>query len=161
MGTGATASLQEQLEYILTEDEDSPILTVDVEIRGDVRYCVHKLLFRFGHFIEASISDMESSATCKQCKMGLFLSHLLDISWACQILIKLDLMKDPVIKWMKSSEKIIHLVKRASQQPAPDCSEISFKVAEITSKVLEPIGCTVILPTAQRLHMVKLWLPIR
>uniref|UniRef100_A0A7N0V6G6 BTB domain-containing protein n=1 Tax=Kalanchoe fedtschenkoi TaxID=63787 RepID=A0A7N0V6G6_KALFE len=154
------STAQEQLEYMLTEDDDAPILTADDEIRAEVKDCVQKLLFRFSHVIEASISDMESSATSKGGKMQLFLSHLLDLAWACQILIKLDLIKDFVIKWMELSEQMLHAVKQTSLQSAPEYTEISFKVAEIASKVLEPIGYgTVILPTAQRLHMVKLWLP--
>ncbi|KAL9679301.1 hypothetical protein QQ045_017159 [Rhodiola kirilowii] len=154
------STAQEQLEYMLTEDEDAPLLTADEEIKGEVRDCVQKLLIRFSHFIEASISNTESSATCKGGRSQLLLPQLLDLSWVCQILTKLDLMKDFVIKWMELSEKILHLVRQASLQSAPEHAEISFKVAEITSKVLETIGYgTVILPTVQRLHMVNLWLP--
>lgn len=154
------ATAQEQLEYMLTEDDDAPMLTVDEEIRAEVRDCFYKLISRYCHFVEASVSDIDSSATCKGSKMQLFLAHLTDLSWACQILIKLDIIKDLVMKWIEFSENILKLVNQASHQSSPKYSEISFKVAEITSKVLDTIGFgTVIIPPSQRLHMVKLWLP--
>lgn len=154
------ATAQEQLEYMLTEDDDASILIADDKIKGEVKVCVQELIFRFSRFIDTSISDMESSATCKGGNMQLFLSHLSDLSWTCQILTKLDLMKEFVTKWIESSDKILQLVKRASLQSAPEHAEISFKVAEITNKVLESIGYgKVILPVANRSRMVKQWLP--
>ncbi|KAL4591855.1 hypothetical protein LXL04_004829 [Taraxacum kok-saghyz] len=136
-------SAQEQIEYMLTEDDDAPlIITSDESIKSKVRQYFKGLLTRFENVVKM---EME---------MDLFQSFLSDMSWACQILTKLEIIKDFVEIWVGVSENIVNI----SQQH--EKVETKVKVIEITCKVLEAIGYgSVILPTVKRLHMVKIWLP--
>ncbi|KAK6126440.1 hypothetical protein DH2020_039828 [Rehmannia glutinosa] len=116
-------SAQEQLEYMLTEDDDAPLVTADDEIK----------------------SKLDNV-------------YLNDLSWASQIVTKLEISSDFVYTWVESSVNIVKAVESAFSESS--LSGIQLKVLEITSKVLEAIGyATVVLPTLKRLHMVKIWLP--
>ncbi|XP_028077535.1 BTB/POZ domain-containing protein At3g05675 isoform X1 [Camellia sinensis] len=145
-------SAQEQLEYMLTEDDDAPLLTADDEIKSEVRECVRNLLARFNNLLESL--QCESDQVSAVWKMASFQSYLTDLSWACQILTKLDIMREIVVSWMEASESVVKVVEQAS--PA----KTKLKVIELTAKILEAMGYgTVILSTAKRLNMVKVWLP--
>lgn len=151
------SSAQEQLEYMITEDDDAPILTADDEIKSEVKQCVKRLFSRFNNVLEALLSEHEESISEEE-KMQLFQSHLLDLSWACQILSKMEIMREFVSSWVDASDKIIKATEQSSR--TTEIVEIKLKVIEVAAKVLEAIGYgTVILPTAKRLHLVKLWLP--
>ncbi|KAM7465947.1 hypothetical protein LguiB_013509 [Lonicera macranthoides] len=50
---------QEQLENILTEDDDAPLLTADDEIKLEVREFVKRLLARFNSLIENLLCESE------------------------------------------------------------------------------------------------------
>lgn len=151
------SSAQEQLEYMITEDDDAPILTADNEIKSEVKQCVKRLFSRFNNVLEALLSEHEESIS-EEGKMQLFQSHLLDLLWACQILSKMEIMREFVSSWVDASDKIIKATDQSS--PTTEIVEIKLKVIEVAAKVLEAIGYgTVILPTAKRLHLVKMWLP--
>ncbi|GAY32909.1 BTB/POZ domain-containing protein [Citrus sinensis] len=151
------SSAQEQLEYMITEDDDAPILTADDEIKSEVKQCVKRLFSRFNNVLEALLAEHEESISEEE-KMQLFQSHLLDLSWACQILSKMEIMREFASSWVDASDKIIKATEQSSR--TTEIVEIKLKVIEVAAKVLEAIGYgTVILPTAKRLHLVKLWLP--
>ncbi|KAK6942529.1 hypothetical protein RJ641_027906 [Dillenia turbinata] len=121
-------SAQEQLEYMLTEDDDAPLLTADDEIKSEVRECVRKLLSRFINLLESLLCEPKDSVPETQ---------------------KI---------WVEASEKIVKYVDRESADTL--MLEAKLKAIEVASKVLEAVGYgTVILPTAKRLLMVKVWLP--
>ncbi|KAJ4830052.1 hypothetical protein Tsubulata_009662 [Turnera subulata] len=149
---------QEQLEYMLTEDDDAPLLVVDDDIKSEVKECVKGLFTRFHHLLQAlSCESMESVLDTR--KMRSFQSYLSDLSWTCQILNRLEMMMELVNYWVDESDKIVQLVERANS--TPEIVDTKLKVIEVAAKVLEAIGYgTVILPTAKRLHMVKVWLPL-
>ncbi|XP_024028406.1 BTB/POZ domain-containing protein At3g05675 [Morus notabilis] len=151
------SSAQEQLEYMLTEDDDSPLLIADDEIKSTVKECVNRLFFRFNNLIEGMLCEpMDSSS--EEGKMQMFQYLLSDLSWGCQMLNKLEIMRDFVHNWMDASDKIVKVVEQAN--PTAEIIETKSKVIEVAAKVLEAIGYgTVILPTAKRLHVVKVWLP--
>jgi hypothetical protein len=148
---------QEQLEYMLTEDDDAPLLTADQEVKFEVKECVKGLFTRFNNMLEALLCEPVESANEKG-KMQSFQSYLSDLSWACQILNKLEIMKEFVNSWVGASDKIVLVVEQASS--VAEIIETKSKVIEVAAKVLEAIGYgNVILPTAKRFHMVKVWLP--
>ncbi|RZB48818.1 BTB/POZ domain-containing protein At3g05675-like isoform X3 [Glycine soja] len=103
------SSAQEQLEYMLTEDDDAPLLTADDNIK-------------------------------------------------LEILSKLEIMREFVVYWFDASDKIVKVLEQGSS--TTEVIEIKLRAIEVTSKVLEAIGYgTVILPTAKRLQVLKVWLP--
>ncbi|XP_077230704.1 BTB/POZ domain-containing protein isoform X2 [Tasmannia lanceolata] len=151
------SSAQEQLEYMLTEDDDAPLLTADDGIKFEVRKCMSGLLTRFYDQLESGLcgsSELESKTGKKQ----VLQSFLSDLAWACQILVKLEMMKDFVHSWVEASDMIVKAMD--GQSPDTDMLVMKLKVIEVAVKVLEAIGYgTVILPTARRLHMLNVWLP--
>ncbi|XP_059646582.1 BTB/POZ domain-containing protein At3g05675 [Cornus florida] len=150
-------SAQEQIEYMLTEDDDAPLLVADDEIKLEVRECVRGLLARFNDLVESLLCDPEQSVPEAE-KYQLFQFYLIDLSWSCQIMAKLETMREVVNSWTEASENIVKVVEQAS--PKAEMLEMKLKIIEVTTKILEAIGYgNVILPTAKRLHMVKVWLP--
>ncbi|KAJ8899982.1 hypothetical protein K2173_024093 [Erythroxylum novogranatense] len=150
-------SAQEQLEYMLTEDDDGPLLTADENIKSEANKCVKELFIRFNSVLESLLCEpVDFGSEARRIKA--FQLHLSDLSWACQILKILESMKDFVNGWVDASHKIVDFVEQASS--AAETTEIRLKVVEVAAKVLEAIGCgTVILPAAKRLYMLKVWLP--
>ncbi|CAK9152949.1 unnamed protein product [Ilex paraguariensis] len=150
-------SAQEQLEYMLTEDDDVPLLTADDKIKIEVTECIKRLLTRFNNLVESLLCETKESVS-EAGKMQFFQSYLTDLSWACQILVKLETMRELVNSWTEASENILKVVEQAS--PKAEMLAMKVKVIEVTTKVLEAIGYgTVIIPTTKRFHMVKVWLP--
>ncbi|XP_052176860.1 BTB/POZ domain-containing protein At3g05675 isoform X2 [Diospyros lotus] len=155
--TDLKTSAQEQLEYMLTEDDDAPLLTADDNIKSEVRECVKSLLARFQNLLESSLCEPKESGSGVR-KMQSLHSYLTDLSWAFQILAKLDIVREFVTSWVEASENVVKIVEQTDTEG--EILESKLKVIEVSSKVLESIGYgTVILPTAKRLHMVKVWLP--
>ncbi|GAV57308.1 hypothetical protein CFOL_v3_00846 [Cephalotus follicularis] len=154
--TDLKITAQEQLEYMITEDDDAPLLTAQDEIKSEAKECVKRLFARFINLLEKLLCEPTESVLEKG-EIQSFLSYLSDFSWACQMLTKLEVMRDFVNSWVDGSDQIV----KAVQQVGPIAEvEIKLKIIEVTAKVFEAIGYgTVILPTAKRLHMVKVWLP--
>ncbi|KAH1039871.1 hypothetical protein J1N35_041614 [Gossypium stocksii] len=150
------SSAQEQLEYMVTEDDDSPLLIADADIKSEVKDCVGRLFSRFNSLLEVYLCEPAESVD-EAGKMTLFQSYLADFSWACQLLSKLEIMRVFVNSWVDASDKIVAIMQSS---PTVEMIGIKLKVVEVVAKVLESIGYgTVILPTTKRLHMVKIWLP--
>ncbi|XP_065042760.1 BTB/POZ domain-containing protein At3g05675-like isoform X1 [Musa acuminata AAA Group] len=152
------SSAQDQLEYMLTEDDDAPLLTLDNEdIKIEVKNCIRDLLSRFNYHIESLLNasqDMVSEMTMV-CDMHSFLS---DISWVCQILTKMEMMKHLVHYWLEASLNIVRVTEKLNQDD--HMPETRLKVIEVTSKVLDAVGFGhVIVATAMRLGLVNVWLP--
>ncbi|XP_047310388.1 BTB/POZ domain-containing protein At3g05675 [Impatiens glandulifera] len=146
------SSAQDQIEYMLTEDDDSPMIVADDSVKSKVGWCVQILFSRFSNLLVSL--QFESKDSNLEAQMLLLHSQLKDLSWACQILTKLELMKTLANKWVDASENIVKVVDRS------EMVDIKLKVTEVTSKVLDSMAYgTVILPTFKRLQMVKIWLP--
>ncbi|KAL8505169.1 hypothetical protein ACS0TY_016397 [Phlomoides rotata] len=155
-------SAQEQLEYMLTEDDDAPLLTADDAIKTEAKQCVDRLLARFVNLVDSlllgdlneSIAEVEKTESAEVEKTESFLTFLSDLSWASQIVTKLEISSDLVLTWVETSARVLKVTAKSSQL------KIQSKVVEVAAKVLEGIGYgTVILPTLKRAFMVKLWLP--
>ncbi|XP_009787675.1 BTB/POZ domain-containing protein At3g05675 [Nicotiana tabacum] len=148
---------QEQLEYLLTEDDDAPLLTADEEIKLEVIRCANRLFDRFNNLVESLLCDLQESISDAG-KLQSLHSCLTDLSWACQILGKLEIMRDFVCSWTELSMKLVKIVQQ--KEAENQILKTMLKVLEVTAKVLEAVGYgIVVLPTVKRLHMVKLWLP--
>jgi hypothetical protein len=151
------SSAQEQLEYMLTEDDDAPLLIADDNIKFEVKECVKRLFSGFNNsLIHLFCGSTESLSEAGN--IMLFKSYLTDLSWVCQILSKLEIMGDFVECWFDASENIVKALEQGSS--TNEVIEVKLRAIEVTSKVLEAIAYgTVILPTAKRLQVLKLWLP--
>ncbi|KAM7465950.1 hypothetical protein LguiB_013512 [Lonicera macranthoides] len=67
-----------------------------------------------------------------------FHSYLRDLLWACQILAKLETLRDVVKGWIEVSEKMVKVVEKMSEKG--ETIETRLKVIEVTATVLEAIG---------------------
>ncbi|CAH9098940.1 unnamed protein product [Cuscuta epithymum] len=145
---------QEQLEYMLTEDDDASLLTADSnEVKLEVVQCIKRLHDRFSELVESLQCDSEDGKTL----LLSFKSGLSDLCWACQILSKMEIMRDFVHRWTEMSVKILKVVRKLSGET--ETVLIRIKVLEVAAKVLEAIGYgTVVMPATERLHMTKVWL---
>lgn len=150
-------SAQEQLEYMVTEDDDTPLLIADDDIKLEARNCVNKLLSRFINLVDSLLGDIEESIA-ESAKIESFQAYLTDLLWASQIVTKLEIPSDFINTWAERSSKIAKIA--AKLDPESSVTGTKLKVLEVTGKVLEAIGGgNVILPPIKRLHMVKIWLP--
>ena len=149
-------SAQEQLEYMLVEDDDAPLLMADAEIKLEVNECVKSLLKTFNSLIEIVLDPVHSDG--KERNMQVLVFCLTDLAWMCRILKRLETMKEFVSNWIDASNKIVKVVEQASV--ASEIIDTRVGIIEVLAKVLEAIKHgSVILPTSKRLHMVKVWLP--
>lgn len=150
-------SAQEQLEYMLTEDDDEPLLKADDEIRSEVKQCMSRLFARFNSLLESLFCESSELASEALHVLQFYLS---DLSWACQILTKLEIMRDLVVCWMDASDKVVKIVHPSNPEPNGEMIKTTLKTVEVAAKVLESIAYgNVILPASKRLHAVKVWLP--
>lgn len=152
------SSAQEQLEYMLTEDDDAPLLIADDNIKYEVKECVKRLFSGFNnsliHLLGGSTESLPEVGNVS------VKSYLTDLSWVCQILSKLEIMRDFIEYWFDASERIVKVLELEQGSSTTEVVEIKLRAIEVTSKVLEAIAYgTVILPTAKRLQVLKLWLP--
>lgn len=149
-------SSQEQLEYLLTEDDDAPLLTADDGVKMEAKLCVNRLLTRFVSLVDSLVCDLQETMA-EAGKIELFQAYLSDLSWAFQIVTKLETSVDFVLTWVETSVNIVKVAEEACRESS---LPIQGKVLEVAAKVLEAIGYgSVILPTTKRLQMVKVWLP--
>ncbi|XP_065856942.1 BTB/POZ domain-containing protein At3g05675 isoform X2 [Euphorbia lathyris] len=150
-------SAQEQLEYMLTEDDDAPLLTADDEIKSIVKAGAKGLFTRFSNLLMTLECKPRESVPVLD-NMQNFGDHLSDLSWICLILSKLEIMFEFVNSWVDASDKVLRVVEQECS--TTEAMQTKLKVLEVTTKVLEAIGYgSVILPTAKRLYTVKVWLP--
>ncbi|KAL8129440.1 hypothetical protein V2J09_018595 [Rumex salicifolius] len=151
------SSVQEQLEYLLTEDDDAPLLESSGEIKFKTKECMKRLLSTFVGLLESLSRELKSSEAFAD-NFLLLQSQLSDLLWACQILSKFESMRGVVTTWIDISTSLIKVVDVPSSETK--ILKTKLKVIEVTTKILEAIAYgTVILEPALRLHMVKVWLP--
>lgn len=151
------SAAQEQLEYMLTEDDDAPLLVVDNDIvKSQVKDCVAGLLSRFSDFTSSILTkqkealDLGGDGELQQ-ELHSFVSN---ISWVCQVLSKLEMMKCLVVYWVGVSSVVIEAVDAVCA--GFDCLKTRLKVIEVSAKVLEAIAFgNIVLPTEERCHAVK------
>ncbi|KAE8708545.1 FAS-associated factor 2-B-like [Hibiscus syriacus] len=76
----------------------------------------------------------------------------------CNILSKMDLMKDFVCSWGEMSGKVLGIIEDKKLENA--MWGLKLKLIEVTGKVLEAVGYgNVILPAPCRVQLLKTWLP--
>ncbi|KAH9618121.1 hypothetical protein KSS87_023421 [Heliosperma pusillum] len=152
-------SAQEQLEYMLTDDDDAPLLAACDEVKFEVRECTKGLFLSLRSLVESfSKEEVQETAYSKTVNFELLQVYLSDLSWVCQISSKLEIMRDLVTFWSEVSDTLLKTLEDETSKV--ETLDIKFKVIEVATKVIEAIGYGhVILPTLKRLHMVKVWLP--
>lgn len=154
------SAAQEQLEYMLTEDDDAPLIALDNDaVKSQVKDCVTGFLRKFSDFMSSILtkqkeSPLDGAESEIQQDLQSFVS---DVSWVCQVLSKLEMMKCIVLYWVGVSTDVVETVDVVCA--GYDCLKTRLKVVEVSAKVLEAVAFgNVILPAEQRRRMVNLWI---
>ncbi|CAM0952972.1 unnamed protein product [Alopecurus aequalis] len=157
------SAAQEQLEYMLTEDDDAPLLAFDADgssdaVKSQVKDCVAGLLSRFSDFTSSALTKQMEAPCSGDGELQQELHSLVsDISWVCQVLGKLEMMKFLAAYWVEASSDVVAAVGAAC--PGSECLKSRLKVIEISAKVLEAVAFgNVVLPPEKRCHAVNVWI---
>ena len=154
-GDELITSAREQVEYMLEEDDDTPLITADDEVKSVVKTGLSKICSSFEKEVSSLLlqSDLTSEAVEDR-----VLRILSDLEWTCNILPKMDLMKEFVCNWTEISGNILTVVEDRKLDSL--MWGLKVKLIEVTGKVLEAVGYgNVILPPACRVQLLKSWLP--
>lgn len=148
-------SAQEQVEYMLVEDEDTPLVILDEDVRSEVRTGLARVFTRFKGELNTlniffDLSPQEAEEKMLQC--------LSDIEWMCNILPKMEMMEDFISNWIGITEHMLTIIQADAY-----CSglwAVKAKLIELAGKVFDAVGYgSVVLPAPSRLHFLKTWLP--
>ncbi|XP_050376838.1 BTB/POZ domain-containing protein At3g05675-like [Argentina anserina] len=154
-GNELKTSAQEQVEYMLGEDEDTPLVMADDEVRSVARMGLSHICSRFEKELSSLLLEPDLSSETADEKI---MHSLYDLEWMCNILGKMDLMKDFVSNWAESSNNVLGVIE--DKKLDSFMWGLKIKLIEVTAKVLEAVGYgTVILPAPIRLTLLKSWLP--
>ncbi|CAB4280248.1 unnamed protein product [Prunus armeniaca] len=154
-GNELKTSAQEQVEFMLGEDEDAPLVTADEEVKSVLRLGLSQIYSSFEKELSSLLLEPDLVSERAEEKI---LHSLSDLEWMCNILGKMDLMKDFVSNWAESSSNVLGVVENNKLDSF--VWGLKIKLIEITAKVLEAVGYgNVILPTPIRLTLLKTWLP--
>ncbi|KAI5595335.1 hypothetical protein BDE02_03G131700 [Populus trichocarpa] len=148
-------SAQEQIEYMLGEDEDMPLVMADDEVKSVVRMGLSRIFSTFEKqlsslVLESDIASDTAEANILQC--------VSDLEWMCSMLPKMELMKDFVSSWAGISGGILGILADKKLESA--MWGLKVKLIEVSGKALEAVGYgNVILSAPIRVQLLKSWLP--
>lgn len=154
-GDELITSAREQIEYMLGEDEDTPLITADDEVKSVVKTGLSKMCSSFENELSSLLLEPDHTSETVEDKV---LRSLSDLEWMCNIIPKMDLMKEFVCNWNEISGNILTVVE--DRKLDSHMWGLKVKLIEVTGKVLEAVGYgNVILPPQCRVQLLKTWLP--
>ncbi|XP_022761878.1 BTB/POZ domain-containing protein At3g05675-like [Durio zibethinus] len=154
-GDELKASTQEQVEFMLGGDEDTPLVTADDEVKSVVKMGLSQVCSSFEKELSSLLVVSDITTETAETRI---LQSLSDVEWMCNILPKMDLMKDFVSSWAEMSAKVLGVVEDKKLDNV--MWGLKVKLIEVTGKVLEAVGYgNVILSATSRVQLLKTWLP--
>ncbi|KAL8090601.1 hypothetical protein AgCh_039883 [Apium graveolens] len=148
-------SAQEQVEYMLTDDEDVPLVTADDEVKLEIIAGLSKVFSLFEEEFSSLLVESELTSEAAEDKI---MQSLRDLEWMCTILTKMDLLKDFVTRWTEKSNKLLRVIQDI--RFSLNMWGPKVKIIEITAKVLEAVGYgNVIIQSPCRVQLLRTWLP--
>ncbi|XP_057737300.1 BTB/POZ domain-containing protein At3g05675 [Arachis stenosperma] len=150
-------SAQEQVDYMLSKDKDTLIVMADDEVKSVVRTGVYNTINSFEKDLASLllVPSLELGAADNNDRI---MRKLSDLEWMCNVLPKMDLMKNLVSDWAAISNQILRIVEDKKLDQV--MWGLKIKLIEVTCKVLEAVGYGgVILPAACRVQLLKSWFP--
>nr|XP_043605951.1 BTB/POZ domain-containing protein At3g05675-like [Erigeron canadensis] len=153
-GDELKTSAQEQVEYMLgDDDEEIPLVIADEEVKAESKKGLMNICSIFDKELSCLLSETDEEAVEKR-----VMQSLSDLGWICNILSKMDLMKEFTDKWIESSSRVIAVME--DQLLKSSMWGIKLKIIELNWKVLDAVGYgNVIISPARRVELVKTWLP--
>ncbi|CAN0840869.1 BTB/POZ domain-containing protein At3g05675 [Linum grandiflorum] len=154
-GDELRTSAQEQVEYMLGEDEETPLVKADDEVKSVVREGLSQIFSSF--LAQMSSLLLESDVSLDITEMNV-LRIVSDLTWMCSILPKMNLMKDFVVRWTETSNRVVEIIE--DKRLDSTMWGLKLKLLEVTVKVLEAVGYgNVILQAPSRGQLLRTWLP--
>ncbi|XP_060195798.1 BTB/POZ domain-containing protein At3g05675 [Lycium barbarum] len=148
-------SAQEQVEFMLEDDENIPLVMADDEIKVETRILVSKIFSSFENELFSLILEPDFANEEMEKKI---MRSLSDLEWIHNTLLKMDLVKDFVSNWVNISSNLLKVIE--DKRLDSIMWGLKIKLIEVTSKVLEAVGYgTVVLPAESRVELVKKWIP--
>ncbi|XP_073106042.1 BTB/POZ domain-containing protein At3g05675 isoform X3 [Elaeis guineensis] len=148
-------SAQEQVDYMLLEDEETPLIAVDDDVKYEARSGLAKMFTNFEKRLSLLPSEFDQSPEAAEQRL---LQSLSDLEWICNILPKMEMMKDFVSGWACISDHVLAVVQ--DEKYSSGLWAIKAKLIEVTGKALDAIGYgNVVLPAPSRVQFLKTWLP--
>lgn len=148
-------SAQEQVEFMLEDDEKIPLVIADEEIKVETRILVSKIFCSFENELFSLILEPDIANKDIEKKV---MRSLSDLEWMCNTLLKMDLMKDFVSHWANISSNLLKVIE--DKRLDSIMWGLKIKLIEMTSKVFDAVGYgTVVLPAESRVELLKTWLP--
>ncbi|XP_043689423.1 BTB/POZ domain-containing protein At3g05675-like isoform X3 [Telopea speciosissima] len=146
-------SAREQVEYMLVEDEDMPLVTADGEVKSEVRMSLSKMFSKFEKELGSLLLESDLTAAAED----IVLQSLSDLEWMCNILPKMDLLKDFVSNWIDVSDYVLKVFQDKKFDTTMWGAKL--KLIEVAGKVLDAVGYgNVIFPAPARVQLLKFWL---
>ncbi|KAF9685968.1 hypothetical protein SADUNF_Sadunf03G0109800 [Salix dunnii] len=147
-------SAQEQIEYMLGEDEDMPLVTADDEVKSVVRMGLSRIFSTFEKQLSSLV--LESDLALETAEANI-LQCVSDLEWMCHILPKMELMKDFVSSWAGISGNVVGILAHNKLESV--MWGLKVKLIVVSGKALEAVGYgNVILPAPIRVQLLKSWL---
>lgn len=154
-GDELRTSAQEQVEYMLEEDDETAVIMADDEVTSAIRMGVSKIFCLFEMDLSSLLLDQDLESEVAQKKI---LQRVADLEWMCNVLPKMDLMKNFVCNWVAFSSKILGVIEDNKLNHV--MWGLKVKLIEVVGKVLEAVGYgSVIVPALCRVQLIKTWLP--
>ncbi|KAL5998113.1 hypothetical protein ACLOJK_009048 [Asimina triloba] len=127
-------SAQEQVEYMLMEDEDLPLITTDDDVKAVVEIGLAKLFSVFEFELNSLLDKFDHTFDVTESEV---LQSLSDLEWMCNVLPKMD-MKGFVCSWKNVSVNVLSIVQ--DKKLSSGIWAVKVRLIEVTTKVLEAVG---------------------
>ncbi|XP_026402070.1 BTB/POZ domain-containing protein At3g05675-like [Papaver somniferum] len=148
-------SMREQVDYMLVEDEDAPLVIVDDEVRAEMKIGISTIFSLFEKEMSSFPHEVAFRSEKAESKV---LRILLDIEWMSSIVPKMDLMMEFISTWIDVSDNILRIIQ--DEKLDMIMWGLKRKLLEVVGKVLEAVSCgTLILPVPARVQLFTTWLP--
>ncbi|KAF5734351.1 hypothetical protein HS088_TW16G00800 [Tripterygium wilfordii] len=148
-------SAKEQVEYMLGEDVDTPLVMADDDVKSAIKTGLSTIISSFEKVLSSLL--LEAFVESKMTEDNI-LKSMSDLEWMCNILPKMGLMKDFVSNWIEISVKVLGVVENEKLDTL--MWGLKVKLIELTTKVLDAVGYgNVLLPAPSRTQLLKTWLP--
>ncbi|PNX69401.1 hypothetical protein L195_g056697 [Trifolium pratense] len=111
------------------------------------------------HSFETDLSSLLFNPTLEfEAVDNTIMRRVSDLEWMCNVLPKMDLMKNFVSNWVAVSSKILLIIEDKKFDHV--MWGLKVKLIEVTCKVLEAVSYgSVIVPAPSRVQLLKTWFP--
>lgn len=147
-------SAQEQVEYMLLNDEDTPLISAEEDVKSEVKFGLSKMFSTLEMELSSLVKSYDLAPETSEQRI---LQSLSDLEWMCNILPKIDMMGYFISHWVEISAHLLTIV--LDEKYCSSLWAVKAKLIEVAGKALDAVADgTVTLPAPMRLKLLKAWL---